>query len=212
MINLKESLPLGQGSVKKIYEMPGDSEKIIKIIHPHLVSADGSFKNQGFFKKKGAQGIYRQFRREIIQYLQLCKSSYGTNRFIFPMEVPYGLVETDLGLGLVTEKITAPDGKGWTLSQLARGSGLEAKHYNALSNFFDECVRLHLVFGEVNIAGIMYTEKRQGKPEFVLVDGIGEKLFFPLRALSPWINSKYIRKVQRRILQQVETMVDSRQP
>jgi len=55
------------------------------------------------------------------------------------------------------------------------------------------------VFGEVNIAGIMYTEKRQGFPEFVLVDGIGEKLLIPFRAMSKTINSRNVKKVEREI-------------
>ena len=157
----------------------------------------------GKLKRAFQQGIYRQFRREIIQYLQLCKTHYGTGQFTFPIETPYGLVATDQGLGLVTEKITAPDGKGWTLYDLARGPGLEPKHYQALERFFDDCVRLHIVFGEVNIAGLMYTESRSGRPEFVLVDGIGEKLFIPIRAMSAWISGRYVRKVQRRIMAQV---------
>jgi len=149
------------------------------------------------------QGVYRQFRRQIVQYLQLCKENYGTKDFLFPIERPYGFALTNEGLGLVTEKIIAPDGAGWTLSGLVKGPGLEAKHYQALERFFDDCVRLHIVFGEVNIAGLMYTESRSGRPEFVLVDGIGEKLFIPIRAMSAWISGRYVRKVQRRIMAQV---------
>jgi len=45
----------------------------------------------------------------------------------------------------------------------------------------------------------MYTEKRQGFPEFVLVDGIGEKLLIPFRAMSKTINSRNVKKVEREI-------------
>lgn len=211
MIKLKDENYLGQGSVKKIYQSESIDSQIIKIIHPHLVSSQGGFKNQGFLKQKLFQGVYRQFRRELIQYLQLCKNHYGTGQFTFPVETPYGLVATDRGLGLVTEKIVAPDGKGWTLSQLVRGQGLELKHYQALERFFDDCVRLHIVFGEVNIAGIMYTESRNGRPEFVLVDGVGEKLLIPTRAMSAWISGRYVRKVQRRIMRDITALAHQRQ-
>ena len=80
---------------------------------------------------------------------------------------------------------------------------LEDKHIEALKVFFDKCCEMHIVFGEVNIAGIMYTEKRQGVPEFVLVDGIGEKLIIPFRAMSKTVNTRNIRKVEKKINNQI---------
>ena len=210
MIILSNKPHLSQGTIKKIFQHPNLNNQLIKIIHPQLVTGNGVFKNQGFLKKHFFQGIYRQYRRELLQYLQLCKNTYGSGNFIFPIETPYGLISTDLGLGLVVEKISAEDGKGQTLSQLARNQKLEKKHYQALEQFFDDCVRLHIVFGEVNIAGIMYTESRSGRPEFVLVDGIGEKLLIPIRAMSAWISGRYVRKVQRRIMAQVAQFQASR--
>ncbi len=203
MIKLNQLQWIGKGTIKSVFQHPEAIDKIIKVIQPAIVGSDGGFAKHGTLKRSLYQGIYRQFRREIIQYLQLCKNHYGTGQFTFPVETPYGLVATDQGLGLVTEKITAPDGQGWTLYDLARGPGLEPKHYQALAQFFDDCVRLHIVFGEVNIAGIMYTESRSGRPEFVLVDGIGEKLLIPIRAMSARISGRYVRKVQQRIMAEV---------
>lgn len=210
MIILSNKNHLAQGTIKKVFQHPSEKDKIIKIIHPHLVSESGEFKNQGWLKRIFKQGIYRQFRREIFQYLQLCKNNYNSKNFVFPIETPYGLVATDLGLGLITEKILTQNNSSQTLSQLSRSQKLTPKHYQALEQFFDDCVRLHIVFGEVNIAGIMYTESRSGRPEFVLVDGIGEKLLIPIRAMSAWISGRYVRKVQRRILAQVAQFQASR--
>ena len=203
MLYLKKLTIIGKGTFKIVYQHPDKNSQIIKIIKSDLIHQDGGFIKHGKLKRSVQQGVFRQFRRELIQYLQLCKTHYGTGQFTFPIETPYGLVATDQGLGLVTEKITAPDGKGWTLYDLAREPGLEPKHYQALERFFDDCVRLHIVFGEVNSAGLMYTESRSGRPEFVLVDGIGEKLFIPIRAMSARISGRYVRKVQRHILAEV---------
>lgn len=203
MLEIKNLEKIGNGTIKDVYQHPLHANQIIKIIQPAIVASDGGFAKHGWLKRKLHQGIYRQFRRELIQYLQLCKTHYGSGCFTFPVETPYGLVATDHGLGLVTEKITAPDGQGWTLEALARDTPLQPRHHQALARFFDDCVRLHIVFGEVNIAGIMYTESRSGRPEFVLVDGIGEKLLIPIRAMSAGISGRYVRKVQRRILAQV---------
>lgn len=204
MLQLEQCERLGQGTVKLVYQHPDKPEWVVKIIRPELVAGDGGFAKHGRFKRSFAQGIYRQFRREIIQYLELSKKSYPQTGAVFPMETPYGLIPTNQGLGLVTEKILGPEGQPQTLEHLAKTGALQPSHFEALARFFDTCVDLHLVFGEVNDAGLMYTESRTGQPEFVLVDGIGEKLLIPVRSWFRSVNTRYIRKVQRRIMAQVE--------
>lgn len=206
MLNVENLQLLGSGTIKNVYQHPQDADKIIKTIKPQLVAADGGFAKHSAFKRAVYQGIYRQFRREILQYLQLCKTHYSSGIFQFPIETPYGLVATSEGLGLVVEKILGPDGRAWTLEDLSKGPGLESKHQKALDRFFDDCVQKHIVFGEVNDAGLLYTEQRSGYPEFVLVDGIGEKLMLPVRAMFSTISARYVRKTQRRIQGQLEAL------
>ncbi|NHB59105.1 YrbL family protein [Acinetobacter shaoyimingii] len=200
---------IGQGCSKIVYQHPDDQNKIIKIMNPQRVSIHGGFKNHSKMKQRFAQGIYRHFRRELIQYLQLCKVNYQKNQFTFPVETPYGFIHTDQGLGLIAEKIVGPEEKSLTLEQLARTGQIQDKHLKALDEFFDACCDLHIVFAEVNIAGIMYTEHRNHKPEFVLVDGMGEKLFIPLRAMFKSINTRNVRKVEKDIKQKMRQMMEA---
>jgi len=194
---------LGQGTQKLVYEHPTDSNKIIKIMKPENATTDGGRAGQHKLRAHRSQGVYRQFRREVLQYLQLCKNNYSDQKFIFPIETTYGFVATDKGLGLVTEKIVSPTGTSLTLVNLNSENKFNKDHAEALNRFFNDCCELHVVFGEVNIAGIMYTEQRLGVPEFVLVDGIGEKLIIPLRAMSKTINNRNIRKVEKKIKSQL---------
>ncbi|MDH0382569.1 YrbL family protein [Comamonas aquatica] len=211
-VDLDKLVRIGQGTVKNVYQHPRLEDRVIKVIKPELVHADGGFLKHSAWKRRMYQGVYRQFRRELVQYLQLCKQHYHQRSFVFPVETPYGLVATSQGLGLVTEKIVAPDGKGWTVEDLVRGPGLQDKHRQALDRFFQECIDLHIVFGEVNYAGIMYTESRRGYPEFVLVDGVGEKLLIPVRAMSKRISARYVKKIQQRIYAQIAEIERSQQP
>ncbi len=206
-IKLEEPDLIGRGRVKNVYRHPDDPHLVIKTIRPEIVASDGGFASKGKFGRWMFQGVYREFRREIIQYMELCRATYGTEQFLFPIETPHGLVATSQGLGMVAEKIIAPDGNCWTLEDLASGPGLEAKHWAALERFFDDCVRLHVVFAEVNDAGLMYTEARSGRPEFVLVDGIGDKLLIPVRAMSAQISGRYVRKVQQRFMDRLTKSV-----
>lgn len=197
---------LGQGTQKLVYEHPSDPDKVIKVMKPENATPDGGRANQHYLRSHRSQGIYRQFRRELLQYLQLCKNSYSDHQFIFPIETVFGFTATDQGLGLVTEKIISPNGLPISLNELSQKKMLEAKHMEALKTFFNKCCEMHVVFGEVNIAGIMYTEQRQRGPEFVLVDGIGEKLIIPFRSMSKTVNTRNIRKVEKKITFQLSAI------
>ena len=205
---LDELQCIGQGCSKMVFQHPEDENKIIKVMNPNRVDEDGGWKGHGKLKRRMSQGVYRQFRRELLQYLQLCKNHYKNNIFSFPVEMPYGFVKTSVGLGFVTEKIVCPSGEGMTLFELCKSHQFEEKHAKALDDFFQLCCDLHIIFGEVNIAGIMYTEQRNNKPEFVLVDGMGEKLFIPIRAMSKRINAHNVRKTERKIHAQMQQMLN----
>lgn len=99
----------------------------------------------------------------------------------------------------MTEKVISPNGESLTLEDVVNQGLFSDEQKRALDQFFDDCCNYHVVFGEVNIGGIMYTESSQNRPEFVLVDGIGEKLVIPFRAMSKSINTRNIRKVEEKI-------------
>ncbi|AWT48952.1 hypothetical protein DLE54_04990 [Psychrobacter sp. YP14] len=199
MIKIDQLQLLGQGTQKLVYQHPDEANKVIKLMKPENATAEGGRATQSRLRANRHQGIYRQFRRELLQYLQLCKTHYSQKLFTFPIETVHGFIDTDQGLGLVTEKIIAPSGEPKTLEDLVNQQQFGEAQKKALDQFFDDCCDYHVVFGEVNIGGIMYTESRQGRPEFVLVDGIGEKLVIPFRAMSKTINDKNIRKVEAKI-------------
>lgn len=65
------------------------------------------------------------------------------------------------------------------------------------------------MYNDVNIEGIMYTETRSNQPEFVLVDGMGEKLFIPIRAMSKRINARNVRKIEQKIRAKMQQYLDT---
>jgi hypothetical protein len=209
MYQLNNLTLLGKGGYKLVYQHPTQPDKAIKVMNRNRISENGDWAHLGRLKRSHAQGVYKQFRRELIQYLQLCKNHYKTNTFSFPIETPFGFVETDQGLGLIVEKIISPNGKGITLYELCRTHQFNDTHAQALKEFFDACCELHIVYGEVNIAGIMYTEQRNAKPEFVLVDGMGDKLFIPLRSMSKSLNAKNVRKIEMKIRQEMDRLLNT---
>lgn len=173
MIQIDQLTLLGQGTQKLVYQHPEDSDKVIKLMRPENATADGGRASQHPIRSNRHQGIYRQFRRELLQYLQLCKNNYAQKQFIFPIETVYGFISTDKGLGLVTEKIISPNGESLTLEDVVNQDLFGDEQKKALDQFFDDCCNYHVVFGE--------------------------KLVIPFRAMSKSINTHNIRKVKEKI-------------
>ena len=124
-----------------MYEHPDDFQKVIKLMKPENVIPNGGRANQHRLRSHRSQGIYRQFRRELLQYLQLCKNNYSNNDFIFPIETVHGFIATNKGLALVTEKVISPSGEFLTLEHLVINGDFGKKQQKALDIFFDECCR-----------------------------------------------------------------------
>lgn len=206
MIKIDELELLGRGGHKYVYQHPIYEDRVIKVMIRERATEDGGRVEQNTIRGNRHQGIYRQFRRELIQYLQLCKNNYKDSNFMFPVETIHGFEPTDQGLGLVAEKIVSPIGTPLTVDRMAKDGLFDDKARIAFNRFFDDCCDYHVVFGEVNIGGIMYTETRQGRPEFVLVDGIGEKVIIPLRSMSKKINAGNVRKVEAKLKRQLQAI------
>lgn len=136
MLDIEQLKPLGEGTQKIVFEYPDDSNKVIKIIKSEHATPDGGRAGQYKLRAHRSQGIYRQFRRELLQYLQLCKSHYGALKFTFPIETVYGFVATDQGLGLVTERITSPSGRAFSVYDLVKEGLFTDRHAAALDQFF----------------------------------------------------------------------------
>ena len=196
---------LASGTIKLVYRHPNWDNAVLKIMRPELVDSEGQFAGQRGLKRRRTIGIYREFAREISQYLSLCRRNYDAGNFSFPVATPLGFVPTDRGLGLLSERISGSDSSlAPSLRSLVQKGEFSDVHAEALKRFFDDCSRLHIVFGEVNWAGIVFTTSRSGRPEFVLVDGSGEKNFLPLKSLFWHVNDRRVREIQRRIGERID--------
>ncbi len=201
VINIDDCQYLSRGTVKLVFAHPRFPDSVIKVINPKAVDELGQFARQSSWKKKRKLGIYRYFQREVEQYLRLCRAHYSIPTSTFPIAIPRGFVQTSIGLGLISELIRNDDGAiAPTLTQLVAAKQFSAIHAKALETFFQRCIDLHIVFGEVNSAGLLFTTTRSAEPQFVLVDGIGEKNLIPFKTWSFEINKRRVLKVREQIL------------
>ncbi|MCJ7994733.1 hypothetical protein J5N58_11330 [Rhizobium cremeum] len=185
------------GSLKRVYTHPDMQDVVLKIIDPARTSGDARLKGESLMKRTNPLGVYRGFRRELTQYLILSRRWNEDLRGAPPIAVPCGLVSTTAGLALVTEKIGgAGDTLAPTLEKLFENGALAFKHLKALNRLFDDCMEMHVVLSDMHMRQFLYSETRSGRPEFVVIDGIGEKNIIPLRSLSPLLNRRRLKRAR----------------
>lgn len=200
-LDLSKLVHQDAGGIRLVYVHPDMPDTVIKVFRPEGVDQFGRFKNQTLLRYRRPLGIYRVFCRELNQYLNLCRRGFNDRRSTFPMATPFGFLPTSEGLALVSEKIKdSSGGMGPSLKSLIKTGKVRAKHVAALNAFFNECIELHIIIGDPNPGNMVYTEERSGRPEFVLVDGVGEKNLIPIRSLSWHYNRYKLEKSRRELL------------
>ena len=197
---LSNQEPLASGSEKLIFQHPDSPTLLIKIWH------------QAFFDRtKKRHPITTRFRRlprfcaltnEITEHLAVREQN--TNPTYIQHIV--GLVDTDIGPGLVVEAITQKDGSlAQTLRQTIETKTYGPAHEKALNNLLDWVGETNIILRDLGINNLVWDEHQE---RFVVIDGIGGKPSISLRALSRgynrYSNKKRIDKLRSRVARGIQ--------
>jgi hypothetical protein len=195
---------VGGGQTNNVYELPEMPGVLIKTVRSDIVDPEGFNKRSKGARRLRRLGIYNGVARELNEFLvQLRRRRVPP--FNMPFAQPLGFVQTTEGLGYMVERIDDRDGRmAPTMRDLCRAGSFGALHLKALNEFFDRCKREHLVLGDANSRNIVFTDARIGKPEFVCIDGLGEKSVIPIHALSRYFNDRKIERLRQRLLREAE--------
>jgi hypothetical protein len=139
--------------------------------------------------------------RELKEYIATCARHPDRHA---PISRMVGLVQTDLGLGLVVEKVRGADGgMAPTLAtRYAAEGGFSASIERDLAEFRASLLACNVIVGDLHAWNIVYGTDSRGGPRFVMVDGFGEKLAIPLTSMSRRYNRhNTLRRIQRMRLQ-----------
>nr|WP_293291955.1 YrbL family protein [Oricola sp.] len=197
-LDLAGHRPVARGGMRNVYEVPEFPDMLIKTIRRDRADASGSFPEYGRIKNMRAFGAYHVFQRECFEYLRQARLRYSEQQFSLPAAHFFGFVQTSEGLGAVVEKVAGPNGDlAPTLRALLAEQAFKPAHEAALRDFVETCKRSHLVFGDVSAKNIAYTELRSGRPEWVCIDGHGEKSVIPIHRWSKKLNAIRIDRKAR---------------
>lgn len=117
-----------------------------------------------------------------------------------------GIVDTDLGPGLVVVPVRTKDGQlARTLHQLIKESRFKEQHAQELERLFNWMVNTDVVIRDFTINNMVWDEIHN---HFVIIDGIGSKPTISLRPLcrcyNKHANKKRIAKLRQRLSKTIE--------
>ena len=207
MLTLAHLQPLAIGHQRAVYQHPERDDLLIKTMRPEAVARRWNARGR-WVKRLRRSRHYVGFLRELKEYIAVFTHIPDGNP---PIARIQGLLETDLGLGLVCEKVRGPDGKiASTLHALYRQHGGEPPWAAAaLEEFERELLRYNVIVGDLNAANLVYGSDSRGGPRLVLVDGFGEKSAIPISSMSTVINRHFIHRRYRRMLRDLAQPVST---
>lgn len=199
---LSNSIPIAQGKTRYIYEYPGDKSRLIKV-HRKLEQPDGAGRFKRWYMNAEDRFIYLTgFVREISIFLQ---SRYGKPDPMVDFVAPIlGFQDTDVGIGMIVSAVRDKEGSlAPTLRDLLKSNAMTPSRVAALRLLLKSISASDIVLGDLNFENIVLDETSDEGERFVLIDGLGERTFVPIQALSRYVRKKrkagFIEKVENRL-------------
>lgn len=196
MLNLQDSEPLACGHLRAVYQHPEQADRLIKIMRPEIVNQrwGGILR---WYKRLPRARHYSGFVRELKEYIAF-KARYP--QALTSIAPVWGVVETDLGLGLIVQKIVGPQGDlAPTFKSYIEQYGYTADMAAELKNFFQNLLKSNIVIGDIHLRNIVYGCELDGPSRLIMIDGFGEKNIIPKCSMSRWINRRNTLRHWRRV-------------
>ncbi|MEO5558998.1 MAG: YrbL family protein [Dokdonella sp.] len=202
---LMDAPVLTTGQLRQIFQDPRDARMLIKVLRREAIERRWGGRAR-WYKRLPRTLHYGGYVRELKEYIATRARAPELNA---PIANMVGIVHTDLGLGLVSEKVQASDGSlAPTLASLyERERGFSADIERALTQFLDDLLACNVIVGDMHAWNIVYGSDSRSRDRFVLIDGFGEKHVIPLASMSRRFNARNTRKLYRRMREQLQRLV-----
>ncbi|MEO7325595.1 MAG: YrbL family protein [Dokdonella sp.] len=204
-LHLRDVPALTTGQLRRIYQDPRNPRMLIKVVREDAIERRWGGRAR-WYKRLPRTLHYGGYVRELKEYIATRARNPGRNA---PIVHVVGIVHTDLGLGLVTEKVQSADGAlAPTLALLyERERGFSPAIEHSLAQFLDDLLACNVIVGDMHAWNIVYGGDSHGSERFVLIDGFGEKHLVPLASMSRRFNARNTRKLYRRMREQLQRLV-----
>ncbi len=191
-IDLSDQQPIANGTVRSVYEFPGQPDLLIKV----FTRAEDRVSHRWGKRlawKLVPSARYRSTLKEIECELRV-SLKLGAKIKDSPLSRMLGVVQTTQGPGVAVERISGPDGGlAQKLSQLAGQERMTPVILEDLNAFVAKMFDLQIVARDVKRSNIVYGV-RGDTPAFFLIDGYGERNLIPLRSMSKRLNDRSLSR------------------
>jgi hypothetical protein len=202
LIQLKDARPLVSGAYRDVYQHPSDSGLLIKVIRP--IYAERHAMRANWFDAWFGVGHYKSLLREIEKYLVLRRRGQHELPFIQHFS---GLVETDIGLGMVVAKVRGRDGGlAPTLTEIVRARGLDEDLTARIDALRDDVIGHHVVFGDISANNIVEAADATHAHRLVIIDGLNDRLWLPVNSFSLTFYRAYCDRRFARMMDQLRAI------
>lgn len=177
--------PIAAGKFRLVYEHPDDRNLLIKVIRPEMIDKRwGS--GTPWYKRQRRMKQYALFVREINEFLATCADEGQAPAFAQKIT---GFIETDLGLGLITEAARDRDGNlAPPMKKLLVERRFDDEARVALDHFIGELLKSNIVVADMHAGNLVYAHNETEGNHFVLIDGIGATTLIPIKVWSRKVN------------------------
>jgi len=201
---LSTAEPIAVGHLRSVYQHPVHANELVKVMRADALA-----------KRWNAPGRWHKRlprTRHFVQYLRELKEFIVARARAPEVDVPIarmiGVVDTDLGLGLVSEKVVGVDGAlAPTLAALYSRRGFTPEIDGALAAFLAGLLDGNVIVGDMHAWNIVYGSDSRGGPRLVMIDGFGEKHAIPISSMSRAVNRYRTKRLYKRMLAQLERLV-----
>ena len=191
--------PLAEGNRRLVFQHPDDDDLVIKVLKPGTYRPDGQPRRSRPYKLARREGAYIYHTRELNEYVAARIANRSPHDL--PICTVQGLVETDLGLGLAVEKITAGDGRlAPSLRQVVAGGRFDGPTRRLFERFIEDMIDKHVVVYELSVDNIVLADDGVSARRFVCIDGMGSRTLIPVKEWSKWLNARKIRSFREDFL------------
>ena len=188
-----------------MFEHPDDAGLVVKVFRPKFAAPE-----PGWAPWAAARRHYvcvTMLLREVREHVQARMDGRTLPDFVPRL---MGMVDTDLGLGMVVEAARDRDGRfAPTLKHMLQHGQVDETVVADLQRFCADICDSRLVIGDMHAGNVVYAQHRGGGMRFMLVDGLGDKTLVPLLKLSPFLAGRARLRKTRRLISMVEKLAQA---
>nr|WP_321253006.1 YrbL family protein [uncultured Ruegeria sp.] len=207
-LNLQNCEVIAQGNRQFVYQHPDSPDTLLKIPQPHTQDENANLVTDTWFDRLFRRStVFKGFLREFHESFDLMVRYQNRDEPIPVCEVR-GVIQTNLGLALMYERISEPDGQlSPSLKELAQSGRLTQEHLDSLNKHFDMLVEEQVLISNKNAGNIVYQSFSDGSGRWVWIDSFGSKQMIPIRRWSRRMNKRKLDQIRQRFMGLAEAAV-----